>query len=276
MLKTKDTVLEIDNIVKEFPVGKNGKMTACNKVSLCFEKGKTLGIIGESGCGKSTLMKIVMQLEKPTSGQILYHGEDITKLKGEKLRQHRRNIQMVFQDPTTAFNPKMKVKDIICEPLLNFGLIKKGEKEEVAKKYLEMVELPAEFMDRYPHNMSGGQRQRIGIARALVLDPEVLILDESTSALDVSIQKNIIDLINKKKPQMIIENDNTFYINKDFFERILNQKLFLASHRKLECLRALNLILVDKDRKRFTKKVVINGTGIRKVVANKKLLEMIK
>ena len=197
MLKTKDTVLEIDNIVKEFPVGKNGKMTACNKVSLCFEKGKTLGIIGESGCGKSTLMKIVMQLEKPTSGQILYHREDITKLKGEKLRQHRRNIQMVFQDPTTAFNPKMKVKDIICEPLLNFGLIKKGEKEEVAKKYLEMVELPAEFMDRYPHNMSGGQRQRIGIARALVLDPEVLILDESTSALDVSIQKNIIDLINK-------------------------------------------------------------------------------
>ena len=154
MLKTKDTVLEIDNIVKEFPVGKNGKMTACNKVSLCFEKGKTLGIIGESGCGKSTLMKIVMQLEKPTSGQILYHGEDITKLKGEKLRQHRRNIQMVFQDPTTAFNPKMKVKDIICEPLLNFGLIKKGEKEEVAKKYLEMVELPAEFMDRYPDRKS--------------------------------------------------------------------------------------------------------------------------
>ena len=142
MLKTKDTVLEIDNIVKEFPVGKNGKMTACNKVSLCFEKGKTLGIIGESGCGKSTLMKIVMQLEKPTSGQILYHGEDITKLKGEKLRQHRRNIQMVFQDPTTAFNPKMKVKDIICEPLLNFGLIKKGEKEEsksTAKERLHLV-----------------------------------------------------------------------------------------------------------------------------------------
>ena len=197
MLKTKDTVLEIDNIVKEFPVGKNGKMTACNKVSLCFEKGKTLGIIGESGCGKSTLMKIVMQLEKPTSGQILYHGEDITKLKGEKLRQHRRNIQMVFQDPTTAFNPKMKVKDIICEPLLNFGLIKKGEKEEVAKKYLEMVDLPESFSNRYIHNMSGGQRQRIGIARALSVDPKVVILDESTSALDVSIQKNIIDLIKR-------------------------------------------------------------------------------
>ena len=146
MLKTKNTVLEIDNVVKEFPTGKNGKLTACNKVSLCFEKGKTLGIIGESGCGKSTLMKIIMQLEEPTSGQVLYHGEDITKLKGEKLRQHRRNVQMVFQDPSTAFNPKMKVKDIICEPLLNFGLIKKSQKEEVAKEYLEMVELPAEFI----------------------------------------------------------------------------------------------------------------------------------
>ena len=197
MLKTKNTVLEIDNVVKEFPIGKNGKLTACNKVSLCFEKGKTLGIIGESGCGKSTLMKIIMQLEEPTSGQVLYHGEDITKLKGEKLRQHRRNVQMVFQDPSTAFNPKMKVKDIICEPLLNFGLIKKSQKEEVAKEYLEMVELPAEFMHRYPHNMSGGQRQRIGIARALTLNPKVVIFDESTSALDVLTQKKIIDLIIK-------------------------------------------------------------------------------
>ena len=163
-------------------------------------------------------MKIVMQLEKPTSGKILYHGEDITKLKGEKLRQHRRNIQMVFQDPTTAFNPKMKVKDIICEPLLNFGLIKKGEKEEVAKKYLEMVELPAEFMDRYTHNMSGGQRQRIGIARALVLDPEVLILDESTSALDVSIQKNIIDLINKMNSNGYSNITSTKEVLKSYLE----------------------------------------------------------
>ena len=153
----------------------------------------------EDECGKSTLMKMIVQLEDTTSGEILYEGEDITKLKGEKLRQNRRHIQMVFQDPSTAFNPKMKVKDIICEPLLNFGLIKKSQKEEVAKEYLEMVELPAEFMHRYPHNMSGGQRQRIGIARALVLNPELLILDESTSALDVSIQKNIIDLINSEK-----------------------------------------------------------------------------
>ena len=190
-------VLEIKNVTKTFNTSDNKILTACNDISLEFEEGKILGIVGESGCGKSTLMKMIVQLEDTTSGEILYEGEDITKLKGEKLRQNRRHIQMVFQDPTTAFNPKMKVRDIICEPLLNFNLIKRSQRDQVAKKYLEMVELPAEFMDRYPHNMSGGQRQRIGIARALVLDPEVLILDESTSALDVSIQKNIIDLINK-------------------------------------------------------------------------------
>ena len=190
-------VLEIKNVTKTFNTSDNKILTACNDISLEFEEGKILAIVGESGCGKSTLMKMIVQLEDTTSGEILYEGEDITKLKGEKLRQNRRHIQMVFQDPTTAFNPKMKVRDIICEPLLNFNLIKRSQRDQVAKKYLEMVELPAEFMDRYPHNMSGGQRQRIGIARALVLDPEVLILDESTSALDVSIQKNIIDLINK-------------------------------------------------------------------------------
>ena len=142
-------------------------------------------------------MKMIVQLEDTISGEILYKGEDITKLKGEKLRQNRKHIQMVFQDPSTAFNPKMKVRDIICEPLLNFKLIKKSQKDEVAKKYLEMVDLPGSFANRYIHNMSGGQRQRIGIARALSLNPKVIILDESTSALDVSVQKNIIDLIKK-------------------------------------------------------------------------------
>ena len=129
--------------------------------------------------------------------QILYRGKDITKLKGEQLRQNRQNIQMVFQDPTASFNPKMKIRDIICEPLLNFGRIKKSEKEENCRRLLELVELPAEFSDRYPHNMSGGQRQRVAIARALALEPEVIIMDEATSALDVSVQKTIIELITK-------------------------------------------------------------------------------
>lgn len=196
MLKSKNNILEIRNVTKTFKTSSNETLVACNNIFLNFEEGKTLGIVGESGCGKSTLMKMIVQLEEPTEGQIFYKGEDITKLKGEKLRLNRKNIQMVFQDPTTAFNPRMKVRDIICEPLLNFNLIKKNERDEVAKKYLQMVELPEDFLHRYTHNMSGGQRQRIGIARALALNPKMIIFDESTSALDVSIQKNIIDLIN--------------------------------------------------------------------------------
>ena len=196
MLKSKN-ILEIRNVTKQFHTSNNKVLTACNNISLKFEEGKTLGIVGESGCGKSTLMKMIVQLEDVTSGEILYEGEDITKLKGEKLRQNRRHIQMVFQDPSTAFNPKMKVRDIICEPLLNFNLIKKNQRDDIAKEYLKMVDLPESFSNRYIHNMSGGQRQRIGIARALTLNPKVIILDESTSALDVSIQKNIIDLIKK-------------------------------------------------------------------------------
>ena len=196
MSKSKN-ILEIRNVTKKFNTPNNKVLTACDNISLEFEEGKILAIVGESGCGKSTLMKMIVQLEEVTSGEILYGGEDITKLKGEKLRQNRRHIQMVFQDPSTAFNPKMKVRDIICEPLLNFNLIKKNQRDDIAKKYLEMVDLPESFSNRYIHNMSGGQRQRIGIARALTLNPKVIILDESTSALDVSIQKNIIDLIKK-------------------------------------------------------------------------------
>ena len=128
MLKSKP-ILEIKNVTKTFKTSDGKALTACNDISLEFEEGKTLGIVGQSGCGKSTLMKMIVQLEDTTSGEILYDGEDITKLKGEKLRQNRKHIQMVFQDPSTAFNPKMKVRDIICEPLLNFKLIKKSQRD---------------------------------------------------------------------------------------------------------------------------------------------------
>ena len=160
-------------------------------------KGETLGLVGESGCGKSTFMEFLVSLDKPSEGKILYHGTDITKLKGEELRQHRQHIQMVFQDPSSSFNPKMRIRDIICEPLSNFKKIKKSEKDAACKKLLQLVELPEEFADRYPHNMSGGQRQRVAIARALALEPEIIILDEATSALDVSVQQTIIELITK-------------------------------------------------------------------------------
>lgn len=197
MSDTHELILEARHITKKYPASGGRTLTACNDVNLQFYRGRTLGIVGESGCGKSTFMKMVVSLELPTEGEIIYKGKDITKLKGEELRLHRRNIQMVFQDPSAAFDPKMKVMDIICEPLLNFGLIKKSEREAVARKYLELVELPGDFALRYPHNMSGGQRQRIGIARALALEPEIIICDEATSALDVSVQKNVIELLAK-------------------------------------------------------------------------------
>jgi oligopeptide/dipeptide ABC transporter ATP-binding protein len=197
MFDEKDLVLEARHVTRIFPAAGGKQLTACNDINLKFYKGKTLGIVGESGCGKSTFMRFLVSLDVPTEGEILFHGQDITKLKGENLRLNRQNIQMVFQDPAQSFNPKMKIRDIVCEPLLNFGRIKPSEKNETAAKLLEMVELPAELADRYMHNMSGGQRQRVAIARALALEPEMILLDEATSALDVSVQKTIIELITR-------------------------------------------------------------------------------
>ncbi len=170
-------------------------LTACDNVTLNAYAGQTLGIIGESGCGKSTLVRTILQIHPADGGEVIFDGQDILKLRGEAARQNRRKIQMVFQDPAAAFNPKMKVKEIVCEPLLNFGLIKKSEVDAKAAELLRMVELPEDFKDRYPHNMSGGQRQRLGIARALSLEPKIVVCDEATSALDVSVQEKICELL---------------------------------------------------------------------------------
>ncbi len=197
MSENVNAILKVKNVTRKFLASEGRFLLANNNISLDFYQGRTLGIVGESGCGKSTLLRMILSLDTPTEGQIIFNGKDIGSLKGEELRQHRRHIQMVFQDPALAFNPKMKIRDIICEPLLNFGLIKSSEKEETARKYLEMVELPGDFAGRYPHNMSGGQRQRVGIARAIALKPEVIMCDEATSALDVSVQQTVIELLVK-------------------------------------------------------------------------------
>jgi len=190
-----EVILDIQHMVKKFPLEGGKELIAVNDVSLQLYKGESLAIVGESGSGKSTLVKCLVRLHRPTSGAAIYNGTDLMQLGGEALRQSRRHIQMVFQDPNTAFNPKMKIKDIICEPLYNFDLIKSSEAAGKAKEMLRLVELPEDIVDRFPANMSGGQRQRIGIARALVLNPEILVCDEATSALDVSVQKKIVDLL---------------------------------------------------------------------------------
>lgn len=175
-------IMEIKNLTKRFVVDENRFLTACDNINLKVYEGQTLGVIGESGCGKSTLVRTILQIHPSTAGEVLFEGKDILQSEGEEERQNRRKIQMVFQDPTAAFNPKMRVRDIVTEPLKNYGLLKKEEVDSKAAELLEMVELPADFKDRYPHSMSGGQRQRLGIARALALEPKVIICDEATSA----------------------------------------------------------------------------------------------
>lgn len=188
-------ILQIKNLTKKFAAEGGKMLTACDNVTLNAYAGQTLGIIGESGCGKSTLVRTILQIHPASGGEVIFDGQDILKLRGEAARQNRRKIQMVFQDPAAAFNPKMKVKEIVCEPLVNFGLIKKSEVDAKAAELLRMVELPEDFKDRYPHNMSGGQRQRLGIARALSLEPKIVVCDEATSALDVSVQEKICELL---------------------------------------------------------------------------------
>lgn len=190
-------ILELENVTKIFTTSQGKELVACNNISLSLEKGKTLGIVGESGCGKSTLVRMIMQLEKVTSGCIKYNGQDISKFTKEEIWKNRQKIQMVFQDSLGAFNPKMKIIDIITEPLINFGLLDKKDKETKAEELLKSVDLPLSCLYSYPHSVSGGQLQRVSIARALSLEPEILICDEATSALDVSVQKNIMMLLDK-------------------------------------------------------------------------------
>lgn len=194
-----EPILKIEDLHVHFPIksgsitGKTKYVKAVNGISLAVNEGETFGVVGESGCGKSTLARTIVGLEKPTSGRILFDGEDITTFNSKEMHEFRRQVQMVFQDPYTSLNPRMKIGDIIAAPLKAFK-IKMNIKSRV-KELMELVGLdPEDHFNRYPHEFSGGQRQRIGIARALALDPKLLICDEPVSALDVSIQSQIINL----------------------------------------------------------------------------------
>ncbi|TNE47205.1 MAG: ABC transporter ATP-binding protein [Deltaproteobacteria bacterium] len=168
---------------------------AVDGVSFSLEEGETLGLVGESGCGKSTTARAVMQLIPPTSGQVTMEGKDLMSLEGEDLRLARRNFQIVFQDPYASLNPRMTVGQIIAEPLLNFELGDAAERRKTVLHLLDEVGLPGQSIDRYPHEFSGGQRQRISIARALAPNPKLVICDEPVSALDVSVQAQILSLL---------------------------------------------------------------------------------
>jgi peptide/nickel transport system ATP-binding protein len=200
-------LLHIEDLVKHFPVKAGflkrtvGQVRAVDGVSLNVKPGETLGVVGESGCGKTTLGRTIIKLLEPTSGKIVFDGDDITSLKRKQMRAIRRDIQIVFQDPYASLNPRMTVRDIVSEPLRIHGLYSRGEGGRRVEELLRTVGLSPEHGNRFPHEFSGGQRQRIGVARALALNPRMMILDEPVSALDVSIQAQVVNLLDELQSQ---------------------------------------------------------------------------
>ncbi len=195
-------LLEVRALKMHFPLTQGiifqrqvGAVRAVDGVDFFVEKGETLGLVGESGCGKSTTGRAILQLYKPTAGEVLFDGIDLVKLGGEQMRRMRRRLQMIFQDPYASLNPRMTVGNIIGEPLEVHNLAKGKEKTERVQELLRVVGLNPYFTNRYPHEFSGGQRQRIGIARALAVEPDFIVADEPISALDVSIQAQVINLL---------------------------------------------------------------------------------
>jgi oligopeptide transport system ATP-binding protein len=188
-------LMRVENVVKHFPAGLGQSVKAVDGVSFEIREGETLGLVGESGCGKSTLARLVTQLIPVTSGKVFLGDVELTNLRGEKLRQQRRELQMIFQDPFASLDPRMTVGDIIAEPLDNFRVVRGRARNERVQELLRIVGLNPNFNNRYPHEFSGGQRQRIGIARALALNPRLVVCDEAISALDVSIQAQIVNLL---------------------------------------------------------------------------------
>ncbi len=198
-----DTLLEVNNLKMHFPITEGilfqtqaGSVKAVDGISFIIKRGETLGLVGESGCGKTTTGRCILQLETPTAGEVKFEGVDLSSLDPNELREVRQKIQVIFQDPYSSLNPRMKVGDIIAEPMYVHGIEPdKGKRRKRVQELLATCGLRPEMDDRYPHEMSGGQRQRVGIARALALEPDFIVCDEPVSALDVSIQAQVINLL---------------------------------------------------------------------------------
>jgi len=199
-------LLEARHLVKEFPIGGSKKnpvvVHAVSDVDLEIYEGETLALVGESGCGKSTLGRLLIRLLEPTSGVIKFEGTNIAHISQSEFTKIRRQMQIIFQDPYASLNPRMSVKAIISEPLNTYGMKDKKELEKRVKELMQEVGIPKEFYDRYPHQFSGGQRQRIGIARAIALNPKLIICDEPVSALDVTLQAQILRLLADLQQQL--------------------------------------------------------------------------
>jgi oligopeptide transport system ATP-binding protein len=202
--KNDNVLLSVQNLVKYFPIFKSkmilfqeqaGAVHAVDDVSFDIIRGETLGLVGESGCGKSTTGRTILQLHRPTSGHVFFEGKDLAVMKGEELRRMRRSMQMIFQDPYASLNPRMTVGEIIGEPLIIHGLATEKEAVIQVRELLKRVGLNPAYTKRYPHEFSGGQRQRIGVARSLAVQPELIVCDEPISALDVSIQAQVVNLL---------------------------------------------------------------------------------
>jgi oligopeptide transport system ATP-binding protein len=197
-----DTILRVEGLKMHFPITDGiilqrevGKVRAVDGLDFSVKRGETLGLVGESGCGKSTTGRAILQLYRPSAGHVYFEGQDLTKMSGEQLRQQRRQMQMIFQDPYASLNPRMTVGSIVGEPLQVHGMAKGKERQERVQELLRVVGLNAYYVNRYPHEFSGGQRQRIGIARALAVNPKFIVADEPISALDVSIRAQVINLM---------------------------------------------------------------------------------
>ncbi|MEJ2709289.1 MAG: dipeptide ABC transporter ATP-binding protein [Anaerolineales bacterium] len=202
MSEDKKALVRLENLTKHFPITRGivvqrqvGAIQAVDKISFDIRKGETLGLVGESGCGKSTAGRTILQLYRPTSGKVYFKDEDLTTVQGEQLRRIRRDMQIIFQDPYASLNPRMTVGNIIAEPLEVHRIGSARERKERVRELLRLVGLNPYFINRYPHEFSGGQRQRIGVARALALQPEFIVCDEPISALDVSIQAQVVNLL---------------------------------------------------------------------------------
>jgi oligopeptide transport system ATP-binding protein len=206
--RTGDEILRVDHLKKHFKVGggflggKAVTIHAVDDVSFNVRRGETFGLVGESGCGKTTLGQTIVRLYDPTSGQIRFNGTDISRLSASQMRPHRRDIQMIFQDPSASLDPRMTVGTIIAEPLSIAGIGNRNERRERVQELLKVVGLNSYFANRYPHEFSGGQRQRIGIARAIALNPQLVVCDEPVSALDVSIQAQVLNLLRRLQDQL--------------------------------------------------------------------------